>query len=355
MSFLISPKMQVHLKHLLENYEVLKSISNPAIPAAVVKDDAYGLGADIISAALYQNGCRAFFVAHGSEGAVVRTVAPDADIYVLQGMGEDSLPFFQSARLTPVVSSPTGFLFWKEHKISGVKPILNVETGLNRLGFRPADLAQLTDADKGEFSFIMSHLSCGDDAHHFMNEHQLTAFDQARKVVPELPASLSASDGVFLGDSFHFNMVRLGAAMYGLNTAPYRQNKMKPVLYVQAPVLQVVDIPVGAYVGYSAAFQAKKAMTIAIVSIGYGDGLFRSLEGRGRVWINGHEARLVGRLSMDNIMIDVTGLNVHIGDLVDVLNDTYTADDMGKDAGTIGYEVLSRIGKGKRFCKSVIK
>lgn len=355
MSVLTRPQMIVRLDHLIQNYETLKKIAPTSVPAAVVKNDAYGLGAALVVRALYKNGCRHFFVAHGCEGKIVRAEAPDADIFVLQGMGADSVDDFKEARLAPVISSRAALDFWHQHKIVGVRPILNVETGLNRLGFRPDDLKQLTDTEKKEFSFVLSHLACGDDTHHFMNERQLNAFAQARAQLPGLPATLSASDGVFLGGGFHFDMVRLGAAMYGLNTAPYREDKMKAVLYLSAPVLQIVDVPAGQYVGYSATYQTRRPIKLAIVSIGYGDGIPRSLQGRGRIFWKGLEAPMIGRISMDNIMCDVSAMpNLKAGDMVELLNDTYGADEMGQDAGTIGYEILDWVGKGGRAWKNVV-
>lgn len=355
MSVLTRPQMIIRLDHLIQNYQVLKKIAPKAIAAAVVKNDAYGLGGEAVARALYQNGCRHFFVAHGCEGKKVRSVVPEAAIFVLQGMGEDSVADFQEARLTPVISSRAELDFWHQNKVEGVRPIINVETGLNRLGFRPDDLKQLTDAEKKEFSFVLSHLACGDDTHHFMNERQLKAFEETRALLPGVPATLSASDGVFLGKDFHFDMVRLGAALYGLNTAPYREDKMKAVLYLSAPVLQIVDVPAGQYVGYSATYQTRRPIKLAIVSIGYGDGLARSLQGRGKIFFHGQEAPMIGRISMDNIMCDVSALSdLKEGDMVELLNDTYGADEMGQDAGTIGYEILNWIGKGGRAWRNVL-
>ena len=203
MSILTRPILEINLDNLLDNYLTLKKISGKAIAAAVVKDDAYGLGAKKVAKLLYDKAkCRHFFVAHGVEGKEVREVAPDAFIYVLQGIGEDSLEEFNEAKLIPVISSKEQLAFWKENRISGIKPIVNIETGLNRLGFREYELSELEDNDRKEFSFVMSHLACGDAKEHFMNQHQLNMFNFLRDTYfPKLPASLSASDGTFLGIS----------------------------------------------------------------------------------------------------------------------------------------------------------
>ena len=359
MSILTRPILEINLNNLLDNYRTLHQMSEKSIAAAVVKDDAYGLNAVEVAKKLYTEAkCRHFFVAHGIEGERIRPVVPDADIYVLQGIGEDSLESFQKCRLIPVISSPDQLEFWKQNRIQGIRPIINIETGLNRLGFREHDLEQLSSEDKKEFSFVMSHLACGDAKEHFMNEHQLTTFNRLKeKFFPHLPASLSASDGTFLGSDFQKDMVRLGAAMYGFNTAPYRENQMKNVVTVKAPVLQTAALPKGEFVGYSATYRANSNRKIAIVSIGYGDGIPRSLSNIGKLFFNVcgklHEARILGRLSMDNIICDVTEIdNLRVGDMAYVIFDDYTLDDMGRDAGTISYEILSRIGKNTRYIRT---
>ena len=361
MAILTRPILEINLNNLLDNYMQLKALSGRAKAAAVVKDDAYGLGAEIVARKLYNDGgCRHFFVAHGIEGERIRNLVPDAAIYVLQGIGEDSLDSFRRARLIPVIGSPEMFAWWKENRIEGIKPVIQIETGLNRLGFRESELEELSDADRSEFSMVLSHLACADAKEHFMNQHQLDNFRRLKeKYFPKLPATLSASDGTFLGADYQWDMVRLGAAMYGINTAPYRENQMKSVVTVKAPVLQIADLPKGDFVGYSATYRATEDRKLAIVSIGYGDGIPRSLSNVGKVFFNIcgriNEARIIGRLSMDNIICDVTNVeNLQVGDMAEILSDYYTLDDMGRDAGTISYEILSRIGKNTRYIRTYI-
>lgn len=358
MSILTRPILEINLENLLDNYNQLKDLSKHAIAAAVVKDDAYGLHAEVVVKKLYEDGnCRHFFVAHGIEGERIRPIVPEANIYVLQGIGEDSLESFQKSHLIPVIGCPLMFEFWKENKIEGIKPVINIETGLNRLGFREADLERLTPEDRNEFSMVMSHLACGDAKEHFMNQHQLDNFRRIKAdFFPNLPASLSASDGTFLGNDYQMDMVRLGAALYGINTAPYRENQMKNVVEIKAPILQIAELPQGDFVGYSASYRANDNRKLAIVSIGYGDGIPRALSNVGKLFFNVcdklYEARILGRLSMDNIICDVTDIdNLQVGDLAGIITDYYTLDDMGRDAGTISYEILSRVGKNTRYIR----
>ena len=360
MTVLTRPILEINLDNLVANYKMLQKIAPQSEAAAVVKDDAYGLGDILVAQTLYEQAkCRCFFVAHAVEGARIREVVPDARIFVLQGIGEDCLDEFISARLIPVISSKEMLEFWKQNRIPSIKPAIQIETGLNRLGFRECDLANMDDSDLNEFGLVLSHLACADEKDHFMNQHQLDMFVYLKDTYfPKLKASLSASDGTFLGKDFQFDIVRLGAAMYGINTAPYRENQMKPVVFVKAPGLEIATLPQGEFVGYSATYRAANKRKIAVISIGYGDGIPRSLSNTGKVFFNMcdklHEARILGRISMDNIICDVTDIdNLQMGDMADIISSYYTLDDIARDAQTISYEVLSRIGKNTRYLKKI--
>ena len=340
MSIFTRPILEINLNNLLHNYETLKALAKGSIAAAVVKDDSYGVGSVEVVKKLYNEAdCRHFFVAHALEAAKIVKYAPKACIYVLQGIGADNLTLFKKYKFVPVISDTEMFRYWMKNKIKGIKPVINIETGLNRLGFRESDLKQLSQAEKKEFCMVMSHYACADESEHFMNDNQVGRFNELRiKYLPDLPTSLAASDGVFLGKKYQGDMVRLGGAVYGLNTTLRQASKMKNVMRVLAPVLQVAELKKGDYVGYSATYQAKADGKIAIISIGYGDGLPRAIS-------NKHH--ILGRISMDNTIIE--GKDLKVGDYVEVMGPGYDQDDMGKDAGTIGYEVISRFGKGMRF------
>lgn len=363
MTILTRPILEINISNLLTNFQTLSQIAHTAKCAAVVKDDAYGLGAEKIAHALYTKaGCRLFFVAHAVEGQKIIPLVKDSLIYVLQGIGADSLHIFQqNPNLIPVISSPAMLSFWQANTPNQSKPAIQIETGLNRLGFRENELSALSSAELASFGLVISHLACGDEKDHFMNSHQIENFERLKKTYfPTTPASLSASDGVFLGQSFHQDIVRLGAATYGINTAPYRQNQMKNVVSIMAPVLQIADLPKGDFVGYSATYRASSNRKIAIISIGYGDGLPRSLSNIGKVFFktSDHitESRIIGRVSMDNIICDVTNVqNLQAGDLAYIASDFYTLDDVARDAGTISYEIMSRVGKNTRYERRIIE
>lgn len=362
MTIFTQPRIEINLTNVIANYQTLQSVAGQAICAAVVKDDAYGLGAIEIAQILYEKEhCHHFFVAYTSEAQKIAPYIPKATIYVLQGIGYDSLSLFNNnPNFVPIISTPEMFTFFKQNYKGQTKPAIQIETGLNRLGFREESLEKLTKTDLKSFSLVISHLACADEQAHFMNERQLNQFKiLCEKYFPDTPKSLSASDGVFLGPDFCFDMVRLGAALYGINTAPYRENQMKNVLTVSAPVLQIENLKKGDFVGYSATYRANTDKKIAIISIGYGDGLFRNLSNVGKVFFKTandiSEARIIGRVSMDNIICDISGINnVKVGDFAYLIDDLHTLEDMGRDCSTIAYEVLSRIGKGNRFIKKYI-
>ncbi len=358
---LTQPVLEIDLNRLLENYELLCRIISPAIPSAVVKDDAYGIGAGVVSKILYERaGCRHFWVAHALEAEKIVSDLPEATIYVLQGMGEDNIELFKKYHFIPVISSPEMFDFWKRNALKDIKPVIHVETGLNRLGFRENELKKLSRKDLQMFSLVMSHLACADEKDHFMNTYQLEHFRAIKeKYFKDIPATVSASDGAFLGKEFSFDMVRLGAAMYGINTAPYRENQMRNIITLKAPVLQIANLNKGEFVGYSATYRANTKRKIAILSIGYGDGLPRSLSNVGKVFFKSSErwleARVLGRVSMDNLICDVTNVDdLNVGDFGYLIMDDYTLDDIARDAETISYEVLSRIGKNMRYLKKYL-
>ena len=359
MKFFTQPRLVINLNNIAKNYNTLKSVANNSICAAVVKDDAYGLGAVEVAKTLYEKeNCKHFFVAHASEGQEIAPYVPNATIYVLQGIGTDSLTIFNTyPQLVPVINTLEMFEFFKQNYTGKTRPAIQIESGLNRLGFRENALQKLSTIDLQSFSLVISHLACADEQAHFMNERQLNYFKYiCEKFFPDTPKSLSASDGVFLGHDFMFDVVRLGAALYGINTAPYRENQMKNVITLSAPVLQIEHIKEGEFVGYSATYKANADKKIAVISIGYGDGIFRCLSNIGKVFFKNNntisEARIIGRVSMDNIVCDISSVNnLKIGDFAYLIADFHTLEDMERDCSTIAYEILSRIGKGKRFIK----
>ncbi len=352
------PRMEIDLNIIRHNYEYLSAKCTPAQAACVLKNDAYGLGAAEVGEALYRAGCRIFFVAHGCEGALLRPKAPEAKIYTLQGFGEEDRGYFANHNLIPVLPTVRAVGDWFKSAPNRLSPAIQVETGLNRLGMQIEDVISIRHLP---ISLILSHLACADDITHELNTHQLQRFSEFRSVFPNTPFSLSASDGMFLGKDFHFDVVRLGAALYGINTAPHQTKEVKNCLKLVAPILQIKTVKSGESVGYSAAFTAEKDCKIATVSIGYADGIFRTFSPKGCFHIEMgdtiYKAPVVGRISMDNVTCDVSDIPENILDkarFMTVIDDFYDMDKFAEACGTIGYEVLNNIGHARRMIKRYV-
>jgi alanine racemase len=349
----------IDLGQIRANWRTLAKRVAPAGCGAVVKADAYGLGALRVIPALYEAGCRSFFVATQAEGKAAIALAPGATVYVLDGMLPGCARELAVLGLRPVMASIEEARGWAALASGGAPTppaALHVDTGLNRLGMSEADFASLL-ADGAlmrnlDIALMISHLACADDAHHAMNRAQLAAFRRLSAQLPKARASLAASDGLMLGKEFHFDLVRPGYALYGGQAAAAQRAPVEPVVRVSARILQVQDVPAGGYVGYSATYRAASPRRIATIAAGYADGVFRHAsssgdEPGGAVAIRGKLAPIVGRVSMDLITVDITEVGDPApvrGDFVDLVGPELPLESVGLAAKTIGYEVLTRLG-----------
>ncbi|HVJ43076.1 MAG TPA: alanine racemase, partial [Dongiaceae bacterium] len=283
--------LTIDLHAIAANYRLLQQQVGRAVCAAAVKADGYGLGAIQVAPALYQAGCRNFFVATLDEGLVLRrVVGRDARICILNGLAPDNVDMMLRVGLTPVLNGPRDVEIWAGWNwaaAAGPPPpaVLQLDTGMSRLGFGRQDWTRLLATDFLErfpLSLIISHLGCADDAGSAMNRQQRGVF-QARlaeirhRVSSDVKCSLAASSGIFLGPDYHFDLVRPGAALYGINPTPGVPNRLHPVLRLQGKILQVHDVDAGTLVGYGATHKCAHPTRIATIGCGYADGLFRAL------------------------------------------------------------------------------
>jgi alanine racemase len=325
--------------------------------AAVVKANAYGLGLEPVTATLAKAGCKTFFVADLAEARRVRTRAPNAAIYVLNGCTPEGSPAFVEINARPVINSMTELAEWDAFAAAhdwrgGVA--LQVDTGMNRLGISPEEAAALaprTQTDNHGITLLMSHLACAEVADHPLTVSQIKLFRELRSLYGGIPASLANSAGIFLGDAALYDLVRPGAAIYGVNPTPGRPNPMRGVVELTGRILQIRPIAEGQTVGYGATWTAKRACRLAVVALGYADGLLRAASGTdaapgGVAIVAGKPCPIVGRISMDLACIDITDLSdaVHRGDPATLIGAGVGVDDFAAAAGTIGYEVLTRLG-----------
>jgi len=344
--------VQANYRHLQEQ------LAPPTRCAAVVKADAYGLGAARIGPALARAGAETFFVAQLDEGIALREalrcVAPEAEIFVLNGTGAGPGADFRAHRLVPVLNSLGEIAAWQgEASRAGrrLPAVLHVDTGMNRLGLPPAEIEALARNPQGldgiDLRLTMSHLACAELPRHPMNAAQHAAYQATRARLPAAPGSLANSAGIFLGTDYHFDLARPGVALYGANPTPYQPNPMQQVVRLQGRILQVREIDAPQTVGYGATHRAAGPGRIATVAAGYADGYLRSLSNRGRAWVGGRSVPVVGRVSMDLIILDVTAVSPETsrpGAFVDLIGPEAPVDDLAEAAGTIAYEILTALG-----------
>jgi alanine racemase len=351
----LGARLTVRLGAIAANYRQFQQRAAQAAVAGVVKADAYGLGTEPVARTLRDAGCDTFFVARVQEGIALRPVLPQARIFVLDGAQAETAPALLAHRLVPVLNSLEQIDAWSaaaRARNTKLECAIHIDTGMNRLGLPPDELATLSaDANKRlhdiEIVLWMSHLACGDDGKSPMNAAQLERFRAALAMLPSAPASLAASAGVLLGKEYHFDLVRPGIGVYGGNPCTGMSNPFAVAAVLTAPILQLRRVDTGESVGYGATFRAARPSTLATIGLGYADGLMRAIGNKGSGAIAGMRAPIVGRLSMDLVTLDVTDIPaeaVRIGAEVEFLGDTVSLDEFAALAGTANYEVLTRLG-----------
>jgi alanine racemase len=352
--------LTVDLGALAANWRRLAQEAAGAEVAGVVKANGYGLGACEVAGALWQAGCRKFFVAQVEEGRALRTRLPDAAIFVLNGLPAGAEDEVAAAGLIPVLNHPGELARYVSHagrRGERLPAALQIDTGMCRLGFAKAQLEALAPdlLTRLELLLVMSHLVAAEEPENPLNELQRTRFGRLRRRLPAAPASLANSSGIFLGGAFHQDLCRPGVALYGVNPTPGRANPMAPVVTLEAPVLQVHEVATPGTVGYGAAYATRAGSRIATVPVGYADGYLRAASGRASARIAGQAVPLAGRVSMDLIGLDVSALPadaVQPGTMVTLIGGSDGVDELAAAAGTIGYEVLTRLGS--RFARRYI-
>lgn len=346
--------LTIDLNALVANYRTIAATVAPARAAGVVKADGYGLGAAIVADALYRAGCRDFFVALTGEASALRPTLPaDARLFVLNGIAPGEESALIAADAVPVLNCPADMARWgAAARINGrrLPAALQVDSGMSRLGMTGTEVAaiaadprQLADID---VVLVMSHLACGDAPDANANDAQRARFDELAAMLPGAERSLANSGGAFLGGGFHGDLVRPGIALYGGAPQEDRANPMRPVVALDARIVQWRDVPAGTGVGYGLTSVTDHDRRIATLSYGYADGWPRMLSNRGAAYVAGVRAPIAGRVSMDSICIDVTDvpLDLLVGaSHAELIGPNQSIDQVAVDAGTIAYEILTSL------------
>ncbi|WP_414474193.1 alanine racemase [Microvirga sp. M2] len=355
--------LHIDLAALRRNWRSLRDRAGGAEAAAVVKADAYGTGIDEAVPTLAQAGCRTFFVAHVSEAIRARAAAPDSIVYVLNGLFPGTSQAYAQHDLRPVLGSFEEIEEWAAFCRSQGRryaAAIHVDTGMNRLGLTvPQGLSLKDRAELKDFetALLMSHFVSAEESDNPINDRQIDAFRAVRETLPGVRASLANSSGIFLKQKPHFDLVRPGYALYGGNPTPDLVNPMSAVVELQARIVQLRWVEADDTVGYNARWLALGRRRIATLSVGYADGYPRSASARGtsgeellagRVLVAGRPCPFAGNVSMDLITVDVTEIpenDLRRGDTVTMIGGALAIDEVGRRAGTIGYEILTNLGR----------
>jgi alanine racemase len=362
-------RLTIDLGALAENWRTLARRVAPGQCAAVVKAHAYGTGVSEAAPALWGAGARVFFVAHLSEGIAARRALPEeARIYVLNGLESGADPAdYAEHRLAPAIGAEEELARWSAFAAKRGTPspsALHLDTGMNRLGFESLASLQAAMERHGARSgadLLISHFVSSEVPEDPLNRAQIERFEAARATFPHLPASLANSSGVFLKSCPVYDLARPGYALYGGNPTPGRLNPMRPVVTLTVAIQQIRRIEAGQTCGYNAQWTARRPTRLATLLVGYADGLPRgagATDARpgAEVAVAGRRAPLVGRVSMDLAIVDLTDVPedaVRPGDRVEVFGPTIGLDDFASRSGTIGYLLLTSLGP--RFQRDYIR
>ncbi|MBG1231109.1 alanine racemase [Aestuariivirga litoralis] len=343
----LSARVTIDLSALKANWKTLAALAPKAETGAAIKGEAYGLGAAACGRALWEAGCRSFFVARPKEGEELRAVLPEATIYVLDGLYAGEAGYYLQHRLTPALISFEEAQEWARDG-QGAACCIHVDSGINRLSFSATEIAKLVAAKLPlHITLVLSHLASSEEFDNPFNETQRVRFEAVRKLFPGVRASFANSSGVFHSEAFTLDLTRPGIALYGGNPKPGQPNPMKPVATLEARVLQVRDMGKGEVIGYNTTWTAPRDSRIALIGAGYRDGIPRrmsSMYGTSCVFVGGKRCPIVGRVSMDMTAIDVTDAPVKRGDYAEFFGHNISLDEAAGFAGTISWELLTHLG-----------
>jgi alanine racemase len=356
-----SAVLYVDLRAIKENYKkICAHLGSKTLCAAVVKSDAYGLGVAPIVKALHLAGCRHFFCSYLDDALKIRQEFANSDVvvYVLNGVFPKTEHLFHENAITPCLISKDHVDRWVAYgkKISQKLPcIIHVDTGMGREGLAVEEFMMLYDLEKEKLEaldihFLMSHLANSNTPNNRKNIIQLDRFQLLLSRMPNLKATLANSSGLALGPQYHFDMVRPGMALYGYKGLNYADLYLSPTLSVQGRVLLTRSLTGGESIGYNSTFTCQRDTKVALISVGHGDGVLRAISNRGGILINGHMTPLIGAVSMDTMMVDITSHptgTVHADMWVELYGDIESVNRFAESEGTSVYELMVR--HGQRF------
>ena len=345
-----SAVLEINTYNLLHNYKYLASISKSSLAGATIKANAYGLGDIKVFNILYKAGCKHFFVATFKEAVDIRKIYKRGIIYVLNGLNKINLKnLVKEKNIIPIINSIEN-LKEIQKEILNIKKTINIgihiDTGINRLGLNYNEFIKYKINKKIKIFIILTHLSSADEKNNNYNNLQNNNFKNVIKNYKNVKfKSIANSMGIALGKSFHHDLTRAGIALYGGHFNTKLKNKIKPVIKLKAEILQIKKIKKNQYIGYNQTYRTKKAIMIAILGIGYADGVSRRLSNKGYVFYKNIKFRIIGRISMDSITIDITNHKYALknGMFLEIINYKYDIEKFATMSGTISNEILTSI------------
>lgn len=343
-----------------KNYRHISNLAGVnTVCSAVVKADAYGLGATELSPVLELCGCNDFFVATIDEGMELRNAIGKSapNIYVLGGVLRYTEEYFSEHNLIPVLVNDEQLSRWIDYSMllgRRLPCIMHVDTGMTRNGFNVNRMKAISSDERLsqlDIRYIMSHFACADDVSSTKNSEQISAFDDVCAYYPGIRKSISSTNGIFLHNHFAYDMIRIGKALYGFAIRSDLIGTLAPVVEIYARIVQINEIGEGVTVGYGATFTSDKNLRLITVGMGYADGLMRKLQQYGYAYLHGYKIPMVGRISMDYAVFDVTNVPsdlVRTGDWISFAHDDVTLERMAIDSGTIPHEITCKLGRRVR-------
>ncbi len=335
--------LNINTKNLIYNYNFFKKLKKNLIVAPTIKANAYGLGAQKIYNLLLNQGCKHFFVATLSEGLKLNNKNKLIKIYVLNGLQNYKLNKFTNANLIPVINTIEEYHRIKDTKIDYA---IHIDTGINRLGISSKDEKKL-DLKNRNIKLVISHLSSSDEYKIKYNIKQQKLFNTFVKNKPKgVIFSLANAHGSILDKTYLYNMIRPGIGIYGCYENKKLEKKIKNVISLKGKIIQVKDLQKNQYIGYNRTYKTKNKTKVAIIGLGYEDGVPRLLSNKGFVYFKKDRFKIIGRISMDSFTIDISksSHDLKVGMYVDIINEEHKVDKFAKSCKTISYEVLTSIG-----------
>ena len=348
--------LTIDLDALASNFCALRAAASGDC-AAVVKANAYGLGVEPVARRLFDEGCRHFFVANMAEGLELRGFLPEGSIFVFEGAFPGQEKTLLKANLTPILNSVKQINCWRD-VAAGSAVAVHIDTGMSRLGLSELEIEEVVKQnllDSLDLEYVITHLACADEPSHPLNIDQLMTFNKLRARLPKSKTSIGNSAGTLIGKQYCGDLIRPGIALFGGNPFVQEPNPMKTVVSLHGAVIQVREITKTVNIGYGATYKIDSPARLATVGVGYADGYPRALSNCGHAFVAGKKVPVVGRVSMDLITLDISDISnehVRVGEPVELLGTNIPLDEIANHAGTIGYEILT--GLGKRWSKRYV-